>query len=86
MNLGFPCGLAGKEFTCNARDLCSILGLGRSLKEPTPVFWAGEFHGLYSPWGHKELDMTEQLSLSLFIAKERSVACYLSTALGGALK
>ena len=30
---GLPCGLAGKEFTCNARDLCSILGLGRSLKE-----------------------------------------------------
>ena len=26
---------------------------------PTPVFWPGEFHGLYSPWGHKELDTTE---------------------------
>ena len=36
---------------------------------PTPVFWPGEFHGLYSPWGHKELDMTEQLSLSLFLIK-----------------
>ena len=22
----------------------------------TPVFWPGDFHGLYSPWGHKELD------------------------------
>ena len=32
---------------------------------PTPVFWPGIFHGLYSPWGHKELDMTGQLSLSL---------------------
>ena len=31
-----------------------------------PAFWPGEFHGLYSPWGHKELNMTEQLSLSLF--------------------
>ena len=30
----------------------------------TPVFWPGEFHGLYSPWAHKELDMTEWLSLS----------------------
>ena len=20
---------------------------------PTPVFWPGEFHGQYSPWGHK---------------------------------
>ena len=26
---------------------------------PTPVFWPGEFHELYSPWGRKELDMTE---------------------------
>ena len=29
----------------------------------TPVFCPGEFQGLYSPWGHKELDMTEWLSL-----------------------
>ena len=21
---------------------------------PTPAFWPGEFHGVYSPWGHKE--------------------------------
>ena len=36
---------------------------------PTPVFWPGEFHGLYSPWDHNESDMTEPLSfhfLSLF--------------------
>ena len=32
---------------------------------PTPVFWPGGFHGLYSPWGHKGSDMAEQLSLSL---------------------
>ena len=31
---------------------------------PTPVFWPGEFHGLYRLWGRKESDMTEQLSLS----------------------
>ena len=30
---------------------------------PTPVFWPGEFCGLYSPWGHKEVDTTERLSL-----------------------
>ena len=30
---------------------------------PTPVFWPGEFHGLYSPWCHKESDTTEQLFL-----------------------
>ena len=32
---------------------------------PTPVFWAGEFHGLYSPWSSKESDRTEQLSLHI---------------------
>ena len=32
---------------------------------PTPVFWPGEFHGLYSPWGHKESDTTEWISPSL---------------------
>ena len=30
----------------------------------TPVFWTGEFHGLYSPWGRKESDTTERLSLT----------------------
>ena len=30
---------------------------------PTPVFWPRESHGLYSPWGRKELDTTEQLAL-----------------------
>ena len=32
---------------------------------PTPVFWPRELYGLYSPWGHKELYMTEQKPLSL---------------------
>ena len=34
---------------------------------PTPTFWPGEFHGLCSPWGHKKLDMTEQLSLTYLL-------------------
>ena len=34
---------------------------------PTPVFWPGEFHGLYSLWGLKESDVTEGFSLSLYI-------------------
>ena len=29
----------------------------------TPVFRPGEFHGLCRPWGYKELDTTERLSL-----------------------
>ena len=32
---------------------------------PTPGFWPGEFHGLYSPWGQEESETSEQLSLSL---------------------
>ena len=36
--------------------------------QPTQVFLPGKFHRQrslvsYSPWGHKELDMSEQLSL-----------------------
>ena len=31
--LGFPCGSAGKESTCNAGDLVSIPGLGRTSGE-----------------------------------------------------
>ena len=23
---------------------------------PIPVFWPEEFHGLYSPWGHKRVE------------------------------
>ena len=64
---GFPGGSAGKEFACNPGDLGLIPGLGRSPEEgngwlPTPVFWPGEFHGQYSPWGRKESDTTSQLS------------------------
>ena len=52
------------------RDAGSILGWEDPLKEdmaqPTPVFMPGESHGQrslagYSPQGHKESDMTEQL-------------------------
>ena len=38
----------------------------KEMATPTPVFLPGKSHGLrnivgYSPWGHKELDTTEQL-------------------------
>ena len=66
--MGFPGGSAGKESACNAGDLVLIPGLGRFSwrreRLPTPVFWPEEFHRLYSPWGHKESDTTEPLSLS----------------------
>ena len=37
----------------------------RSERLHTPVFWPGEFHRLYSPWGRKKSDRPEWLSLSL---------------------
>ena len=41
--LGFPCGSAGKESACNAGDLVSIPGLGRSPGEETgyPLQYSG---------------------------------------------
>ena len=65
---GFPGGSDSKESACNARDLGLIPGSGRSPGgESTLVFLPGKFHGQrnpggYSPWGHNESDMTEQLS------------------------
>ena len=44
--------------------LCQRLWACYCLPLPPPVFWPGEFHGLYGPWGGKESDTTEQLSLS----------------------
>ena len=64
--LVFPGGSDGKESTCNAGDPGSIPELGRSPGEGNgnPAFLPGEIHGQrslagYSPWGRKELDMTD---------------------------
>ena len=65
--LGFPRGSAGKESTCSVGDLGSIHGLGRSSGEGKgyPLQYSGLENFMdYSPWGHKESDMTEQLSFS----------------------
>ena len=64
---GFPDSLVGKDSACNAGDMGSIPGLGRSSGEGIGYLLqhsAGEFHGLCSLWGCKESDMTERLSLS----------------------
>ena len=64
--MGFPCGSAGKESAYNARHLGLILGLEDPLEKGKAThssIWPGEFPGLYSPWGRKESDTTEQLSL-----------------------
>ena len=75
--LGFPGGSDSKESTCNAGDLGSIPGLGRSLEEgmathSTVLAWRipmdrGACPPLwtpwaYIPWGHKESAATEWLS------------------------
>ena len=68
--LGFPGGSADKRIHLQrgrpgfALWVGKIPWIGEQL--PTPVFWPREFHGLHSPWGGKESDRTEWLSLSLF--------------------
>ena len=60
--LDFACGSAGKESACNAGDLGSIPGLGRSPGEGKgyPLRYSGLENSMdYSPWGHKESDTTD---------------------------
>ena len=69
--LSFPGGSGGIESTCNAGDLSSIPGLGRSPggehDHPLQYSCLENPHGQrslegYNPWDYKELDMTERLS------------------------
>ena len=39
------------------------LGWEDPLEKGMATHSTGEFHGLYSPWGCKEMDMTEKLTL-----------------------
>ena len=64
----FPGGTSGKEFAYNVGDLGSIPGLGTFPGEghdnPLQYSCLENLHRQrclvgYSPWGHKELDMTE---------------------------
>ena len=64
---GLPGGSDSKECACSTGDLGSVPGLGREWL-PTPAFLNGKFHGQrsqvgYSPWDHRESDMTERLTL-----------------------
>ena len=68
--LGLPRWCSGKESSCNAGD-AGDRGLSLDQEDPleedlqtTPVCLPRQSHGLkslagYSPWGHKESDMTE---------------------------
>ena len=66
--MGFPGSSTGKESACNARDLGSIPGLERSPGgghgNPLQYPCLENPHGQrslegYSPWSHKELNVTE---------------------------
>ena len=70
----FPSGSVGKESTCNVGDLSSKPGLGISPGgghgNPLQYSCLENPHGPrslvgYSPWDHKDLDMTEWLSTGL---------------------
>ena len=65
----FPDSSVGKESTCNAGDLGSIPGSGRSPGEGKgyPFQYSGLENSMdcISPWDGRESDITEQLSFSL---------------------
>ena len=58
----FPGSSDGKESTCNEETWVRSLGWEEPLEKGMATHSSilpGELHGLYSPRGHKELDMTE---------------------------
>ena len=74
--LGFSCGSAGKKICLECRRPRFDPWVGkipwRRERLPTPAFWPGEFHGLYSQWGHKESNTMEPLSLSIILPMKTS--------------
>ena len=69
MFLGFPSGSDGKESACNVGDLGLIPGFRRfpGERKGYPLHYSGlenSMDSIVRPWGHKELDKTERLSLS----------------------
>ena len=77
----FPESSVGKESTCNAGDLGSIPGLGRSPGERKgyPLQYSGLENSMdSSPRGRKESDTTERLSLSPFTWSIVDLQCCVS--------
>ena len=75
--MGFLGGASGKESTCQCRRHKRLwfnpwvrkIPWNRKW-QPIPIFLPGKFHGQrslarYSPWGCKELDVTEYTHLGL---------------------
>ena len=49
--------------------------------QPTPVFLPGKLHGqrnleVYSPWGHKESDTTELLTLNFLFTRRTALGLF----------
>ena len=68
--LGFPGGSDGKESACHAGDLGSIPALGRSPGVGNgyiPVFWPGEFHGLFHGVAKSRTQLSDVYSLCLWL-------------------
>ena len=70
---GLPGASAGKESACDTKDPVQPLGQEHPLEEGMATHssilawripWTEESVG-YSPWGHKESDMTEKLTMGL---------------------
>ena len=87
---GFPGGVHGKESACQCtrhkkHRFDPWVGKipWRRAWQPTPVFLPEEFHGQrslagYSPWGHKELDTTERLSMHTCSLLNGTILSYIS--------
>ena len=86
-NRGFPGGASDKESTCRGRR-CKKPGFDPWVGkipwnrkwQPTAVFLLGKFHGkrslvVYSPWGCKESDTTEQLNTHTQCLSNEARAC-----------
>ena len=76
---GFPGGLDGKEFSCNAGDPGLIPGLDDPLeKGEASHSLPGEFHEQrslagYLPWDRKESNMTQRLTLHKMLYKNPEI-------------
>ena len=89
--MGFPGGSDGKESACNAGELSLIPGLGRSPRggngNPLQYSCLENPHGQrnltgYSPWGHKESDITELLRTAQCLSKTFLLIWVLSSLFG----
>ena len=81
--LGFPCGSTGTESACNAGDLGSVPGLGRSPGEGTG--YPRQYSGLENSMGSQRVGHDREnftfFQLSCFLDCSESVICRVGTVL-----